>query len=115
MNQLLLERSTGNLSPRDFARIQTSQRVHAIQLARRLRFDGGEKEHTSGHVSGELDAPEPQAKIWAHQAGVNALSVDIEDQMLVSGGADSTIKLWNIGNIPNAGIHNFKPIAAVAR
>jgi DNA excision repair protein ERCC-8 len=84
MNQLLFDRSTGNLSPQAFVRIQTSELVHAIQPAPRLRFDGGEKE-TVPASSAENGEPQPSAevaeKIWAHQAGVNALSLDIDNRM----------------------------------
>jgi DNA excision repair protein ERCC-8 len=81
MNQLLFDRSTGSLSPQAVARIQTSQLIHAIQPAPRQRFDGGEKETALTHAaeSGASQANvEEVEKIWAHQAGVNALSIDID-------------------------------------
>jgi len=84
MNQLLFDRSTGNLSPQAFARIQTTQLVHAIQSAPRLRFDGGEKETVAAGSAGNGESPtsaEAAEKLWAHQAGVNALSIDIENRM----------------------------------
>ncbi len=88
MNQLLFDRSTGILGPQAFARIQTSQLVHSIQLAPRLRFDGGEKEvlvdedqtvasHSNGPPGGEII----ESKIWAHQSGVNALAIDVESRL----------------------------------
>ena len=109
MNQLLFDRSTGALSPQAFARIQTSRRVHEIQPAR-LRFDGGEREalpnrskspagsgsqtslrpRESHAESSSLvrenaaflaPAEELEKSIWAHQAGVNALSLDIENRL----------------------------------
>lgn len=85
MNQLLFDRSTGNLSPQAFSRIQTSQRLHAIQPAPRLRFNGGEKEHVPENEAGEgietgEGGPE-ESKLWAHQSGVNALAIDIENRM----------------------------------
>ena len=84
MNQLLFDRSTGTIGPQAFARLQTTQRIHAIQLAPELRFDGGEKETVpanfaeNGESQTGLDVAE---KIWAHQAGVNALSLDIDQRM----------------------------------
>jgi len=82
MNQLLFDRSTGVLSPPAFARLQTSQLIHAIQPAARLRFDGGEKEDLSStQNSGPQGAASLDSKIWAHQSGVNALSLDIEGRM----------------------------------
>lgn len=88
MNWLLFDRSTGNLGPPAFARVQSSQLLHAIQPAPRLRFDGGEKEVAPRTTEdGSLDPQEgdveeqEEAKTWAHQSGVNALSIDIEGRM----------------------------------
>ena len=85
MNQLLFDRSTGNLSPQTFARTQTSHLLHAIQLAPRVRFNGGEREVQPVDDDGEpIETPAGapvETKIWAHQAGVNALAIDIENRM----------------------------------
>lgn len=136
MNQLLFDRSTGSLAPQAFARIQSSQLLHAIQPAPRLLFDGGERElvaSTSSAIPTEnLDPPATGAeeKSWAHQAGVNALSIDIDGRMyvlvpgcgtytnsnsLVSGGADSSIKLWGLDQISQGAAHTLRPIGTVAR
>jgi len=85
MNQLLFDRSTGNLSPQAFTRHQTSQLIHTIQPTPRLRFNGGEREVAPDNDTAEGREPQgvvaAEAKIWAHQAGVNALSIDIESRM----------------------------------
>jgi DNA excision repair protein ERCC-8 len=118
MNQLLFERSTGLLSPQGFARIQTTQLIHAIQLCPTLKFSSGEKEviipdheaieSSTGH--------EPVgSKIWAHQAGVNALAVDVENGILLSGGLDSSIRLWDLEDCPTDAKHVVKPTAAISR
>jgi DNA excision repair protein ERCC-8 len=85
MNRLLFERSTGTVRPKTFARIVLSQRVQSIQLDPKLIFEGGEKEvpldedeSESGNALSSVNA-----KRWAHQAGVNALGIDIEGRMLV--------------------------------
>jgi DNA excision repair protein ERCC-8 len=86
MNQLLFDRSTGSLGPHAFARIQSSQRLDAIQPAPRLLFDGGEREVVPR--LGVAEDPGPQygevEKSWTHQAGVNALSVDIDGKLYVT-------------------------------
>ena len=80
MNQLLFDRSTGNLDPQAFARLHTSALLHATQLTPKLRFNGGETEAvasgraTSVPTVASIDTWE--TKIWAHQAGVNALALD---------------------------------------
>ena len=85
MNQLLFDRSTGNLSPQTFARTQTSHLLRAIQLAPGFRFNGGEREvqpddDDSEAIETPVGAP-IETKIWAHQAGVIALAIDIENRM----------------------------------
>jgi DNA excision repair protein ERCC-8 len=82
MNQLLFDRSSGNLSPQFFARIQTSAHVRAIQPAPRLRFNGGEREAPldDGDGVGSPTEASAETRIWAHQAGVNSLALDIESR-----------------------------------
>jgi DNA excision repair protein ERCC-8 len=121
MNQLLFDRSSGSLSPIAFQILQTSQRLHAIQSAPRQRFDGGEREGApieSADDNNGVDAPlttTHSTRIWAHQAGVNALSIDLDGRLLVSGGADASIKLWDLEQCPNAATHTLKPTAAVSK
>lgn len=116
MNQLLLDRSTGQRSPQNFARIQTTRLIHAIQPFPGLRFDGGEKEVVIQDGEAGETGPEPgESKIWAHQAGVNALALDIDNRILLSGGLDSSIRLWNLDDCPTGSKHIFKPTAAISR
>ena len=86
MNQLLFDRSSGSLSPQSFARIQTSSLVRSIQPGPRLRFNGGEKAASLGgdgtdNSSESQSEASAETRIWAHQAGVNALALDIESKM----------------------------------
>ncbi|KAG9247381.1 WD40-repeat-containing domain protein [Calycina marina] len=122
MNQLLFDRATGSLDPQSFARVQTASLIHATQLSMKIRFDGSEKETTvssqNSSVHSETQIDEGKAKIWAHQLGVNALTIEkFNGKILISGGADSSIKLWDLEQIP----HNTKatlplrPYAAVPR
>ncbi|PMD44382.1 WD40 repeat-like protein [Hyaloscypha variabilis F] len=119
MNQLLFDRSTGNLSPQAFARIQTSTLVRAIQPGPRLRFNGGEKaaslEDDSEDGRDSEAKPSPDTRIWAHQAGVNALALDIESRVLISGGADSSIKAWDLEELTLGSKYTFRPTGVVPR
>ena len=89
MNQLLFDRSIKALGPQAFARIQTSRLIHSIQLSPRLRFNGGETEAAlvSEEQGESLQARtfvrenSVESKIWAHQSGVNALAIDIENRL----------------------------------
>lgn len=75
MNQLLLERSTGSLTPELFARSYLNELLHSLQYTASLRFDGGESPAIPGPSSLEEDAQKIE-KICAHSAGVNAIAVD---------------------------------------
>lgn len=135
MNQLLFDRATGITNPQTFARLTQSQLVPALQYIPNLSFDGGEREQSqilncatrgtharvvadtavTPDTSGDAAATTQSSKTWAHQSGVNALSIDIDDRILISGGADSSIKLWNLEERSVAGAYNFKPTAFVPR
>jgi DNA excision repair protein ERCC-8 len=80
MNALLLERSSGNLGPAEFARIQTTWLLRSFSAAPRLRFDGGERAAGSSNTSTAGNSEDvddaPRASLWAHQAGVSALALE---------------------------------------
>jgi DNA excision repair protein ERCC-8 len=76
MNQLLFDRSTGNLDPKAFARIQTSQLLHAIQPVPNLQFNGGEKAISNNGDDRSRNRNPTELKLWAHQTGVTALAID---------------------------------------
>ncbi|KAK8087989.1 hypothetical protein PG997_002950 [Apiospora hydei] len=119
MNYLLFERSTGNLSPNVFARLQTTQLLHSLQAAPTLRFDGGERgtviqddQTGPSAIGGEKRA------IWAHQSGVNALAIErFDGRLMISGGSDASLKIWDLDAGANPGIngHTYTPIARIPR
>ncbi|CAJ2502423.1 Uu.00g098170.m01.CDS01 [Anthostomella pinea] len=115
MNQLLFERSTGNLGPNGFARLQTTQLLRSFRPAPQFRFDGGER-GTAVH-DGEAGPPGAASSIWAHQSGVNALALErFDGRILVSGGSDASIKLWDLEQCGNPSKpHKFAPIAHIRR
>lgn len=119
MNELLLERSTGNLGPNAFARFQTTQLLRSFRPAPHLRFDGGEA-GVGGAASpsdDESSADQPPVALWAHQAGVNALALErFDGRILVSGGSDATIRIWDLEQSPDPHRpHTYHPVAQIAR
>lgn len=77
MNQLLFERSTGNVGPNVFARLQTTRLLHSFIAAPQFRFDGGERGVAiESDEPGSSATPVARKAIWAHQSGVNALAVE---------------------------------------
>ncbi|KAK7754857.1 hypothetical protein SLS62_003171 [Diatrype stigma] len=119
MNQLLFERSTGNVGPNVFARLQTTQLVSSFRPAPHFRFDGGER-GTAIHdgEAGPVDSS-PGSHIWSHQAGVSALALErFEGRILISGGSDASVKVWDLeqcGNPSRPKLHTYKPIARITR
>ncbi|KAK4244613.1 WD40-repeat-containing domain protein [Corynascus novoguineensis] len=134
MNSLLFERSSGRLGPNEFARIQTATLLRSLAPAPRFRFDGGERatNDTAANPESEGTAPAPGgtvfrssdgnavrrvSSLWAHQAGVNALALErFDGRIMVSGGSDATIKIWDLEQCPNPSRpHTYRPLAVVAR
>jgi len=118
MNELLFERSTGNLGPNAFARLQTTRLLRSFQPAPHFRFDGGET-GVSGNIpdDDDDDADAAPVSLWAHQAGVNALALErFDGRILVSGGSDATIRIWDLEQSQNPHEpHTYRPVAQISR
>ncbi|KXH62083.1 WD repeat domain-containing protein [Colletotrichum nymphaeae SA-01] len=108
MQSRLFARSTGELSPDGFAQATTSGLIRSFAAAPQHRFDGegAEPEEEGRHVN-----------LWAHRIGVNALALDkFDGRLLLSGGADGSVKLWDLHQESNPHkSHIFQPIANIAR
>ncbi|KAK4444862.1 hypothetical protein QBC34DRAFT_179590 [Podospora aff. communis PSN243] len=126
MNTLLLERSTGNVPPREFAVVQTEKLLKSFRSALRFRFDGGERptRPVVRNASSSVAAPGPSSaagldtpSLWAHQAGVTALALErFDGRILVSGGADAAIKLWDLEQCGNPSkSHTYQHVASIPR
>ena len=87
INPLLFERSLGSLPQNVFAGLQTEKLLKSFRSTLRVRFDGGERAAEPGGARGStsrarmtsLDSgteDEERHSIWAHQAGVTALTVE---------------------------------------
>ncbi|KAI1816345.1 WD40-repeat-containing domain protein [Poronia punctata] len=113
MNQLLLERSTGALGPNVFARLQTTQLLRSFHPAPQYRFDGGER--GTAVNDGEASDSGAATSIWAHQAGASALTLErFDGRILVSGGSDGSIKLWDLEQCGNPSKpHTFNPSGVI--
>ncbi|KAI1501916.1 WD40-repeat-containing domain protein [Biscogniauxia marginata] len=116
MNALLFERSSGSIGPNVFARLQTTQLLKSFRPAPQFRFDGGERGTPVSDGEPGL-GPSNSSPIWAHQAGASALSLErFDGRILVSGGSDASIKLWDLEQCSNPSTsHIFKPVASIRR
>ncbi|KAK0614035.1 WD40-repeat-containing domain protein [Immersiella caudata] len=126
MNSLLFERSTGNVAPREFAVVQTEKLLKSFRSALRFRFDGGERpaRPVVRDASSAITTPGPSSAVrpdtpllWAHQAGVTALALErFDGRILISGGADAAIKIWDLEQCANPSVsHTYRPVASVPR
>lgn len=117
MNHLLFERSTGNLGPNVFARLQTTRLLNSFRPAPEFRFDGGERGTAIRDDENGSIAPDPASALWAHQAGVKALALErFDGRILVSGGLDASIKLWDLEQCGNPSkAHTYTPVAKIRR
>jgi DNA excision repair protein ERCC-8 len=122
MNQLHLLR-LGAVAPQAFQRMQNERIVQALEplkLAFNLRTQLG-SDAAIRPVSGPLkqttnpsiDREEP----IAHNAGANVLAIDRNDgRFLISGGADSTVRLWDLESRPTGATqHVLRPVASLTR
>lgn len=113
MNSRLFGRSVGDISPRQFAALTSTDLLRSFAPAPQHRFDG---ETTDQH--GESGATDRQpSSVSAHRVGVNALALEkFDGRLLVSGGADGAVLLWDLeqaGNPNNS--YTFRPIATAKR
>lgn len=109
MQARLFARETGDLAPHDFARTVATDLVRSFAPAPQHRFNG------------EIAAPsvveDRPHNIRAHASGVSSLAVDkFDGRILVSGGAEGSIKLWDLESCGNANdTHTFRPVSTINR
>ncbi|KAF4458027.1 DNA excision repair protein ERCC-8 [Fusarium austroafricanum] len=112
MQSNLLARETGDFRPLDFARSITSELLRSFAPAPQHRFNG---ERTAKPDIAGVD--ERAHNIRAHGTGVNALALEkFDGRILLSGGADGGIKIWNLEDGGNPyKLHTFRPVSSIAR
>lgn len=105
MNALLLNRALGAISPPAFQRHETTRLLHALQSTS-VRFDG----------SAEPDSDALPEDVKAHAAGVNAMTIDkFEGRYLLSGGADSSICMWDLESREASPANTLYPLGALQK
>ncbi|KAL8850076.1 MAG: hypothetical protein Q9221_005002 [Calogaya cf. arnoldii] len=118
MESQLFARALGNIGPEAFQRAELSRRLHAIQSAPEIEFDGHGSPSTtidSGQKNERQRGIKEEAR--AHRAGVNCIAIDrFEGRHLISGGAEASIKIWDLSKAENTQ-HRFTnyPTAAVKK
>lgn len=112
MTSNLFGRALGATSPQVLQRAETSRLLHALQAAPGIRFDGSDGP-TQAQSSNKKKTDAQEETVWAHSAGANCLTIDrFEGRYLLSGGADSSILLWDLESTANTlNRSTYRPIA----
>lgn len=113
MNHLFFDRSVGALAPKSFSRTIASQQVNSILPASQLQFNGGE---AASAADNEKESSADVAT-WSHKSGVTAIAIDrFEGKILLSGGADASIKIWSLEGLPyGRAAHSLNPAGTIHR
>ena len=102
MTSNLFGRALGAISPQALQRAETSNLLNALQAAPGIRFDGSERPTQGQQNDQNFSNDRKEDATWAHRAGVNCLTIDrFEGRYLLSGGADSSILLWDLESTGN--------------
>lgn len=101
MTSNLFGRALGIVSPQALQKAEMSRLLHALQAAPGIRFEGSDgPEQETGSESD--DAEREEKVVWAHRAGVNCITIDrFEGRYMLSGGAESSINLWDLESVEN--------------
>lgn len=83
MNAYQLGRCLGDITPHAFKSFYLRQHLDLLDSQPAVKFDGRTNR-------------DPAIPVVAHKAGTNCLATDQNGRFLVSGGADTSIKLWNL-------------------
>ena len=85
MNAYELGRCLGDITPHAFKTFYLRQHLDSLDHQEDIKFDG-------------RTTPDPTVPATAHKAGTNCLATDQTGRCLVSGGAETSIKLWDLEN-----------------
>lgn len=101
MHPSLFSRALGTVSAQAFQQVETARLLQSLQAAPAVRFDGS-NDGFQKQLKSNGEETEGEEKLWAHRAGVNCLSTDrFEGRYMLSGGADSSILLWDLESAGN--------------
>ncbi|EFR00039.1 DNA excision repair protein ERCC-8 [Nannizzia gypsea CBS 118893] len=123
MNSYIFNRSQGSIRPSQFHLAQCTRLVHGLAPALGIRFSAG-KQHESQTGAADVTKGSPDTchsdldvgDVWAHKAGVNVLAIDqYEKRYMISGGADTSIHLWDLESRGTELSYLHKPIASVSK
>ncbi|KAL6716498.1 hypothetical protein ACLMJK_006065 [Lecanora helva] len=116
MTSNLLGRALGVISSQALQRSETSNLLHALQAAPGIKLDGNDGPIPTPDSKSATNN-EGETTVWAHKAGVNCLTIDrFEGRYLLTGGADSSILLWDLESASNTLSQcTYRPLARTSK
>lgn len=114
MNSYLLGRELGTVSPKAFQQAETNRLLRELQAAPDIRLDGTD---VTTNAASQSHGGQGTEDVWAHRAGLNCITVDkFEGRYMLSGGADATVKLWDLESAENTSKRfTHRPVGAVRK
>lgn len=126
MNHLLLSRRLGLVDPHAFQRAQYQRLLYAVTPEKSVKF-GIQRTHGSLNArglpgsSGLREQTVDEAGLAgenavAHNGGVNVLAIDAQTgKYLISGGADSTVRLWDLEDYNHDDFYTYASAGSILR
>ncbi|KAJ5090900.1 hypothetical protein N7532_009584 [Penicillium argentinense] len=117
MNSYLLNRALGSVAPQVFHVAQTERLVHSLEPAPGIRFSSRRAAPSDRLRDDTTSTPNNSAgEDFAHKSGVTCLAIDqFEGRYMVSGGADPSIRLWDLENRGSEPEHIYRACASVSK
>ncbi|KAG8626410.1 hypothetical protein KVT40_005355 [Elsinoe batatas] len=117
MNNFLFSRALGSISHQALARAQTDRLVHSLHGADHVKLTYKTQGDVPARQDGTGDGDDDlKRKEVAHPAGVNSIVIDkFEGRYLLSGGADSSIAIWDLESAEHGAGQTYRPLGYVEK
>lgn len=121
MNQFLLSRKLGLAGPQTFQRLQYERLLDNIEPEKSITFraqflHGNTRQQPCSTASTSPQSTLRTTQAIAHQGGVNVLAVDEQTgRYLITGGADATIRLWDLESRDSNEAFIYQPVTSITR
>ena len=114
MNHIHLARTLGTLTPSSFQKIQKESFLNSIVSQPYATFGSTAPRDLS--QASPVHASLENSQSTAHRPGTNCLTLDQNDgRFLISGGADASIRLWDLESSGNGDSYRYFPTASLSR
>lgn len=113
MDSYLLNRLQGSIPPSLFHHALTVRLTQCLELAPTIHFNNNRSRNRTSQADAFADNDE---HIWAHRSGAVVLTMDqYEKRFLISGGADSSVAVWDLETRSAELEHTHEPVATAGK